>query len=33
MTAIHSYAPRDGHGLKHDPLNAIVAAPSRRVSP
>jgi flavin reductase (DIM6/NTAB) family NADH-FMN oxidoreductase RutF len=25
MTAIHSYDPKDGHGLKHDPLNAIVA--------
>jgi flavin reductase (DIM6/NTAB) family NADH-FMN oxidoreductase RutF len=25
MTAIHSYDPRTGHGLKHDPLNAIVA--------
>ena len=25
MTAIHSYDPKVGHGLKHDPLNAIVA--------
>jgi flavin reductase (DIM6/NTAB) family NADH-FMN oxidoreductase RutF len=25
MTAIHSYDPALGHGLKHDPLNAIVA--------
>jgi flavin reductase (DIM6/NTAB) family NADH-FMN oxidoreductase RutF len=25
MTAIHSYDPKTGHGLKHDPLNAIVA--------
>jgi flavin reductase (DIM6/NTAB) family NADH-FMN oxidoreductase RutF len=25
MTAIHSYEPRAGHGLRHDPLNAIVA--------
>ena len=25
MTAIHSYEPRTGHGLRHDPLNAIVA--------
>ena len=25
MTAIHSYDPKAGHGLKHDPLNAIVA--------
>jgi flavin reductase (DIM6/NTAB) family NADH-FMN oxidoreductase RutF len=25
MTAIHSYDPRTGHGLKHDPLNAIIA--------
>jgi flavin reductase (DIM6/NTAB) family NADH-FMN oxidoreductase RutF len=25
MTAIHSYEPQHGHGLKHDPLNAIVA--------
>ncbi len=25
MTAIHSYEPKNGHGLKHDPLNAIVA--------
>lgn len=25
MTQIHFYEPRDGHGLKHDPLNAIVA--------
>lgn len=25
MTQIHSYDPRIGHGLKHDPLNAIVA--------
>ena len=25
MTVIHSYDPRVGHGLKHDPLNAIVA--------
>ena len=25
MTAIHSYDPKNGHGLKHDPLNAIVA--------
>jgi len=26
MTAIHSYDPKTGHGLKHDPLNAIVAS-------
>jgi flavin reductase (DIM6/NTAB) family NADH-FMN oxidoreductase RutF len=25
MTAIHSYDPKVGHGLKHDPLNAIIA--------
>ena len=25
MTDWHSYAPRDGHRLPHDPLNAIVA--------
>jgi flavin reductase (DIM6/NTAB) family NADH-FMN oxidoreductase RutF len=25
MTEIHSYDPRQGHGLRHDPLNAIVA--------
>ena len=25
MTAIHSYDPKVGHGLRHDPLNAIVA--------
>jgi flavin reductase (DIM6/NTAB) family NADH-FMN oxidoreductase RutF len=25
MTAIHSYDPKVGHGLKHDPLNAIVS--------
>ncbi|MEC9433257.1 MAG: flavin reductase family protein [Pseudomonadota bacterium] len=27
MTGIefHSYAPADGHGLRHDPLNAIIA--------
>jgi flavin reductase (DIM6/NTAB) family NADH-FMN oxidoreductase RutF len=25
MTKIHSYDPATGHGLKHDPLNAIVA--------
>jgi flavin reductase (DIM6/NTAB) family NADH-FMN oxidoreductase RutF len=25
MTAIHSYDPKTGHGLKHDPLNAIIA--------
>lgn len=24
MTAIHSYDPKTGHGLKHDPLNAII---------
>jgi flavin reductase (DIM6/NTAB) family NADH-FMN oxidoreductase RutF len=24
MTAIHSYDPKVGHGLKHDPLNAII---------
>jgi len=25
MTRFHVYEPRDGHGLAHDPLNAIVA--------
>ena len=25
MTDWHSYAPRDGHRLAHDPLNAIIA--------
>ena len=27
MTGIefHSYAPADGHGRRHDPLNAIIA--------
>lgn len=25
MTEWHFYEPRDGHGLRHDPLNAIVA--------
>ncbi len=25
MTQFHIYEPRDGHGLAHDPLNAIVA--------
>lgn len=25
MSAIHSYDPKTGHGLKHDPLNAIIA--------
>uniref|UniRef100_B0SY62 Flavin reductase like domain-containing protein n=1 Tax=Caulobacter sp. (strain K31) TaxID=366602 RepID=B0SY62_CAUSK len=25
MSAIHSYDPKVGHGLRHDPLNAIVA--------
>lgn len=25
MTTIHSYDPKVGHGLRHDPLNAIVA--------
>jgi flavin reductase (DIM6/NTAB) family NADH-FMN oxidoreductase RutF len=25
MTEWHSYEPADGHGLRHDPLNAIVA--------
>ena len=25
MTAIHSYEPKAGHGLRHDPLNAIIA--------
>lgn len=25
MTSRHFYEPRDGHGLAHDPLNAIVA--------
>jgi flavin reductase (DIM6/NTAB) family NADH-FMN oxidoreductase RutF len=25
MTAIHSYDPKVGHGLRHDPLNAIIA--------
>ena len=25
MNAIHSYDPKAGHGLRHDPLNAIVA--------
>ncbi|WP_109807783.1 flavin reductase family protein [Sphingosinithalassobacter portus] len=25
MTDFHSYRPADGHGLPHDPLNAIVA--------
>ncbi len=25
MSAIHSYDPKAGHGLKHDPLNAIIA--------
>ena len=25
MASLHSYAPRQGHGLAHDPLNAIVA--------
>jgi len=25
MTAIYSYDPKTGHGLKHDPLNAIIA--------
>ncbi len=22
---LHSYEPRNGHGLKHDPFNAIIA--------
>ena len=26
---LHFYEPRSGHGLKHDPFNAIVAAPPR----
>ncbi|MBY4572582.1 Asp/Glu/hydantoin racemase [Gordonia paraffinivorans] len=25
MTGYHSYAPSEGHGLAHDPLNAIIA--------
>ncbi len=25
MTTIHSYDPKLGHGLRHDPLNAIIA--------
>jgi flavin reductase (DIM6/NTAB) family NADH-FMN oxidoreductase RutF len=25
VTDFHSYEPRDGHGLAHDPLNSIVA--------
>jgi flavin reductase (DIM6/NTAB) family NADH-FMN oxidoreductase RutF len=25
MTVIHSYDPKVGHGLRHDPLNAIIA--------
>lgn len=25
MRTTHSYAPRQGHGLAHDPLNAIIA--------
>jgi len=25
MTTYHSYEPREGHGLAHDPLNSIVA--------
>jgi flavin reductase (DIM6/NTAB) family NADH-FMN oxidoreductase RutF len=25
VTDFHVYEPRDGHGLKHDPLNSIVA--------
>ncbi len=25
MTAMHSYEPRNGHGLPHDPFNAIIA--------
>jgi len=25
MDGFHSYAPQDGHGLAHDPLNSIVA--------
>jgi flavin reductase (DIM6/NTAB) family NADH-FMN oxidoreductase RutF len=25
MNAIHSYDPKVGHGLRHDPLNAIIA--------
>lgn len=25
MTAMHSYEPKTGHGLRHDPLNAIIA--------
>ncbi|MEO9329752.1 flavin reductase family protein [Gordonia aurantiaca] len=25
MTEYHSYVPAEGHGLRHDPLNAIVA--------
>lgn len=25
MAGFHSYAPQDGHGLVHDPLNSIVA--------
>jgi len=25
VTALHSYKPANGHGLKHDPFNAIIA--------
>ncbi len=31
LTAIHSYDPKTGHGLKRDPLNAIIAPPADRL--